>query len=98
MPAMRTLALFAALAAILASCTVAQPGRDEFAAATAGRTAGTPESCVPIESQQPLRVVDPQTLAVEVGRPASIRPARSSPKPGAAAIAAATTSARSRPG
>jgi endonuclease YncB( thermonuclease family) len=68
MQAMRSLALLPALVVLLTGCTVAQPGRDEFAAATAGRTAGPPENCVPIESQQALHVVDRQTLAVEVGR------------------------------
>jgi hypothetical protein len=52
----------------LAACAAPQPGRDEFAAATAGRTAGPAQDCVPVESQQALRVVDSRTLAIEVGR------------------------------
>jgi hypothetical protein len=65
---MRALVLLPAVAGLLAGCTVAEPGRDEVAAATAGRTAGPPENCVPIESQQPLHVLDRQTLAVDIGR------------------------------
>jgi hypothetical protein len=67
-PAMRALILVSALAAVIAGCAAPQPGRDDFAQAVAGRTAGVEESCVPAETQQSLRVIDRQTLALEVGR------------------------------
>ena len=66
---MRPLILIAA-ATIIASCSrpVAPPGAS-LAQETAGRAAGSPQSCVStIPSAQSVRIIDSQTLAYGWGR------------------------------
>lgn len=65
---MRAFLLIAA-AASLTSCArpMTVPGSD-FARETMGRVAGHPQTCLPAERQQNLRVLDAQTLAYGWGR------------------------------
>ena len=55
----------------LASCSPVAPapaGGDPFARELAGRVAGPSQTCVSTIQSQGLRVVDPQTVAYEMGR------------------------------
>jgi hypothetical protein len=64
---MRTLILLSAI--VLAGCArPATPnGNSAFASEIAGRTAGSPQSCITSNQSANLRVVDPQTLAYDDG-------------------------------
>jgi hypothetical protein len=55
----------------LASCSPVAPapaGSDPFARELAGRIAGAPQTCVPVNQSQGLRAVDSGTIAYEMGR------------------------------
>jgi hypothetical protein len=66
---MRALILISLAAIPLASCTQPAVPNDNAALAQelAGRTAGTPKSCISTSQAQNLRVIDAQTLAYNDG-------------------------------
>ncbi|HEX5181531.1 MAG TPA: DUF6491 family protein [Allosphingosinicella sp.] len=55
------------LLAAFSTAAMPKSDRNDLAAQLAGRTAGPPQDCVPIEPASNLRPVDAQTLVVERG-------------------------------
>ena len=63
-----TITAFASLAALVGSCAPAQPAGPVALPELAGRTAGAPQQCVPIQQTESLRIVGPGTVVYGSGR------------------------------
>jgi len=63
-----TITAFGSLAVLVGSCAPAQPASSTAVSELAGRTAGAPQQCVPIQQTASLRIVGPGTVVYGSGR------------------------------